>query len=135
MALVWKGKTRIIAKFLRTDLVICSHSREGKNLSYSRINTVTGLTWKSVSIVLLMGLLLPRFIMTSAVSSTCGIFWAALGTLWEALEPFWADLPTFPLGFPFDSFLSGLAELLTMTALGVLFSSFDSLSFQGIQIQ
>ena len=25
-----KGKTRIIAKFLRTDLVICSHSREGK---------------------------------------------------------------------------------------------------------
>ena len=24
------GKTRIIAKFLRADLVICSHSREGK---------------------------------------------------------------------------------------------------------
>ena len=26
-----KGKTCIIAKFQRTDLVICSHSREGKN--------------------------------------------------------------------------------------------------------
>ena len=25
-----KGKTHIIAKFLRTDSVICSHSREGK---------------------------------------------------------------------------------------------------------
>ena len=35
-----KGKTHIIAKFLRTDLVICSHSREGETLSYSRINTV-----------------------------------------------------------------------------------------------
>ena len=35
-----KGKTRIIAKFLWTDLVICSHSREGKNPSYSQINTV-----------------------------------------------------------------------------------------------
>ena len=41
MTLFWKGKTRIIAKFLRTDLVICSHSREGKNPSYSRINTVS----------------------------------------------------------------------------------------------
>ena len=35
-----KGKTHIIAKFLRTDLVICSHSREGETLSYSLINTV-----------------------------------------------------------------------------------------------
>ena len=35
-------KTRIIAKFLRTDLVICSHSRKGKNPSYSQINTVYG---------------------------------------------------------------------------------------------
>ena len=35
-----KGKTHIIAKFLRTDLVICSHSREGETLSYSQINTV-----------------------------------------------------------------------------------------------
>ena len=40
MVLFWKGKTRIIAKFLRTDLVICNHSREGKNLSCSRINMV-----------------------------------------------------------------------------------------------
>ena len=31
---------RIIAKFLRTGLVICSHSREGETLSYNRINTV-----------------------------------------------------------------------------------------------
>ena len=35
-----KGKTHIIAKFQRTYLVICSHSREGKTLCYSRINTV-----------------------------------------------------------------------------------------------
>ena len=40
MALVRKGKTRITAKFHRTDLVIFSHSREGKILSYSRINAV-----------------------------------------------------------------------------------------------
>ena len=25
-----KGKTRILVKFQRTDLAICSHSREGK---------------------------------------------------------------------------------------------------------
>ena len=35
-----KGKIRIIAKFHRTDLVICSHSRERKPPSYSRRNTV-----------------------------------------------------------------------------------------------
>ena len=35
-----KGKIGIIAKFLRTDSVILSHSRGTKNLSYSRINTV-----------------------------------------------------------------------------------------------
>ena len=37
MGLFRKGKTSIIAKFHRTDLVICSHSREGKTPSYSRI--------------------------------------------------------------------------------------------------
>ena len=30
----WVGKTSIVTKFCRTDLVICSHSREGKK-SYS----------------------------------------------------------------------------------------------------
>ena len=40
LGLFWKGKTSIIAKFYRTDLVICSHSTEGKTLSFSRINTV-----------------------------------------------------------------------------------------------
>ena len=35
-----KGKTRIIAKFLRADLVICSYSREGETPSYIRKNTV-----------------------------------------------------------------------------------------------
>ena len=35
-----KGKTRIIAKFHRTDVVMSSHYREGKSLSYSPINTV-----------------------------------------------------------------------------------------------
>ena len=33
-------KTCIIAKYHSTDLVICSHSRERKTLSYGRINTV-----------------------------------------------------------------------------------------------
>ena len=33
------GQTYIIAKFHRTGLVIFSHSREGKNLSHSRINS------------------------------------------------------------------------------------------------
>ena len=33
-----KGTTCIIAKLHRTDLVNCSHSREGKPPSYSRIN-------------------------------------------------------------------------------------------------
>ena len=40
LGLFRKGKTRIIAKFLRADLVIYSHSREGETLSYNRINTV-----------------------------------------------------------------------------------------------
>ena len=34
------GRVKLIAKFHRTDLVICSHSREGKTPSYSRKNTV-----------------------------------------------------------------------------------------------
>ena len=41
MGLFRKGKTCIIAKFLWTDLVICSHSREGETMSYNRINTVS----------------------------------------------------------------------------------------------
>ena len=36
------GKTHIMAKFQRTDLVICSHSRKGKPPSYSQINVVSG---------------------------------------------------------------------------------------------
>ena len=40
LGLFRKGKTLIISKFHRTDLYICSHSREGKTLSYSRINMV-----------------------------------------------------------------------------------------------
>ena len=40
LALFRKGKIGIITKFHRTDLVIWSHSRGTKTLSYSRINTV-----------------------------------------------------------------------------------------------
>ena len=40
MGLFRKDKTRIIAKSLRTDFGICSHSGEGETPSYSRINTV-----------------------------------------------------------------------------------------------
>ena len=43
-----KGKTCIIAKFLRTVLVICSYSREGETPSYNRINMVA---WNSSRIV------------------------------------------------------------------------------------
>ena len=41
--LLRKGETCIIAKFQRTDLVICSHSRERKTLSYSQINMVCNI--------------------------------------------------------------------------------------------
>ena len=40
MGLFRKGKTCIIAKFYMIDLLICSHSREGKTPSYSQINTI-----------------------------------------------------------------------------------------------
>ena len=40
-----KVKTCIIAKFHRLDLVICNHSREGKNPFYSQINTVIKLVY------------------------------------------------------------------------------------------
>ena len=40
LGLFRKDKTCIIVKFHRTHLVICSHSREGKTLSSSRMNTV-----------------------------------------------------------------------------------------------
>ena len=40
MGLFRNGKTHIIAKFHRTDEVVCSHVREGKPPSYSRRNTV-----------------------------------------------------------------------------------------------
>ena len=40
LGLFWKGKTHITAKLHRTDLVIYTHSREGKIPSYRRINMV-----------------------------------------------------------------------------------------------
>ena len=40
LGLFKRGKTRISAKLHRTDLIICTHSREGKTPFYSRINTV-----------------------------------------------------------------------------------------------
>ena len=40
MGLFRNGKTHITAKFHRTDLVICSHNKEGKTLSYNQIDTV-----------------------------------------------------------------------------------------------
>ena len=43
MRLFRKSKTCIIAQFVRTDLVICSHSREGETPSYNRINTVVAV--------------------------------------------------------------------------------------------
>ena len=41
MGLFRKGENRIVAKFHRTDLVIYSHSRERKTLSYSQIKYCT----------------------------------------------------------------------------------------------
>ena len=40
LGLFRKGKTRITAKFQRTNLVICSHSGKGKMQFYSRVNMV-----------------------------------------------------------------------------------------------
>ena len=40
MGLFRKGKTRITAKLHRTDLIICTHSKERNTWSYSRINMV-----------------------------------------------------------------------------------------------
>ena len=48
MGLFRKGKTHIVAKFLRTDLDICSHSREGETPSYSRINTVIKVAFEMI---------------------------------------------------------------------------------------
>ena len=44
MGLFRKDKTCIIAKFCRADLLIRSHSREGKPPSYSQINKVNRAT-------------------------------------------------------------------------------------------
>ena len=46
MELFGKGKTRIIAKFHGTELVICDHSRERKTLSYSQINKEEDFSYK-----------------------------------------------------------------------------------------
>ena len=43
LVLFRKDKTHIIAKFHRTDLVICNHPREGKTPSDSQINMVSYL--------------------------------------------------------------------------------------------
>ena len=40
LGLFWKGKAHIIVKFHGRDVVICSHSREGRTSSYSQINIV-----------------------------------------------------------------------------------------------
>ena len=45
-----KVKLAIIAKFHRSDLVICSNSREGKTLSYSQINMVNTFIVKILKI-------------------------------------------------------------------------------------
>ena len=47
LGLFTKSKTCIIAKFHRTDLVICSHSTERETLSYSQINMVFMGTMKT----------------------------------------------------------------------------------------
>ena len=47
-----KGKTCIIAKFHRTDLVFFSHSRDGKTPSYSCINMVC--TFKNEAYIILL---------------------------------------------------------------------------------
>ena len=48
LGLFRKGKTCIMAKFHKTDLAICSHSREEKSPSYSWINTVHMNFWKMI---------------------------------------------------------------------------------------
>ena len=53
LGLFRKGKTCIIAKFHRTNIVVYSHSRKGKTPPYSGINTVTEKRTKCNTIVLL----------------------------------------------------------------------------------
>ena len=43
MGLFRKGRTRTIAKFHRTDLVIYDHSRKGKTPPYNKVNTVSAI--------------------------------------------------------------------------------------------
>ena len=49
-----KSKTRSTAKLHRTDLVICTHSREGKTQSYSRINTVSVSVFRICKIIVVL---------------------------------------------------------------------------------
>ena len=70
-----KGKIHIIAKFHRTDLVICSHSRERKPPSYSRRNTVNQNT---VFIVLIR-----KTTAYSPVRSNSYIFYEKSGSLFS----------------------------------------------------
>ena len=69
MGLFRKGKTLIIAKFHRTDLVICSHSREGKTLSYSQINTVSGRLLPLTEIFLVILVLV--YILVYVIACAC----------------------------------------------------------------
>ena len=47
LGLFRKSKTHVTAKFHRTDLVICNHSRDRKTWSYSRIDMVTPVNQSS----------------------------------------------------------------------------------------
>ena len=79
LALFWKGKTCIIAKFLRTDIVICSHSREGKTVPYSRINMVC-LNFKGENFDLLLFFILEKNM--ASIANTLELSWhTALVTL------------------------------------------------------
>ena len=48
---MYLGRVKLIAKFHRTDEVICGHSREENTSSYSRISTVSIITCKTPSII------------------------------------------------------------------------------------
>ena len=59
MGLFRKGKTHIIAKFHRTDLVVGSHLGEGQTPTYSPINIVDIITYQHWSDGRLSVLIMP----------------------------------------------------------------------------
>ena len=89
MGLFRKGKTGITAKFHGTDLVICSHYRQGKTLSYSQINTVLILYLLFCKCVIILVIMVQRrlFIEKYLLSRALNYF-AKISAICDCAMPF-----------------------------------------------